>query len=49
MNLPTIIAAVVVAAVILAVVIPIVKNKKNGKSACSCGGCSMNCSCHPRK
>lgn len=49
MNWPTIIIAAIVAAVFLAIVISGIKNKKNGKSSCSCGcgGCAMKDSCHP--
>lgn len=51
MNLPTILTGILVAAVLGAIVISGIRNKKNGKSACSCGGscggCGMNCACHP--
>ena len=47
MNLPTIITGILVAAVLGAIVISGIRNRKNGKSACSCGGCGMNCACHP--
>ena len=51
MNLPTIITGILVAAVLGAIIISGIRNRKNGKSACSCGGscggCGMNCACHP--
>ena len=53
MNWPTILVAAIVAAVLLAIVITGIRNQKNGKGTCSCGGscggCSMNGSCHPQK
>ena len=53
MNVPTIITAFLLAVSLFAIVFSQVRNKKSGKSSCSCGagcsGCSMNCSCHPQK
>lgn len=53
MNLPTFVVGAIVLLVILSVVITEIRNRKKGKSACSCGGdcgaCGMNCSCRPQK
>ncbi len=50
MNIPTIIILAIVVVVFLAIIIREIRNKKNGKGSCSCGGncgaCGMNCSCH---
>ena len=47
MNLPTIIVALVVVGIVASIVICGIKNKRKGKSYCSCGGscgsCGMNC------
>ncbi len=47
---PTIIVAAIVAAVFLAIVVTGIRNKKKGKSSCSCGcsGCGMKDTCHPQ-
>ena len=53
MNLPTIITALIVGAVVLAIVISGIRNRKKGKSCCSCGsscgGCAMSGACHPKQ
>lgn len=53
MNWPTILIASIVAVVFLAIVIFGIRNKKKGKSSCSCGGscggCAMSDHCHPKK
>ncbi|MBE6885110.1 MAG: FeoB-associated Cys-rich membrane protein [Ruminococcaceae bacterium] len=51
MNWPTIIVAAVVLAVFLAIVITGIRNKKKGKSSCSCGcsECGMKGQCHPEQ
>lgn len=53
MNLPTIITALIVGAVVLSIVISFLRNRKQGKSCCSCGGscggCAMSGACHPKK
>lgn len=51
MNAPTIIIAVIIAAIFIAIVVTGIRNKKNGKSSCSCGcgGCAMKESCHKNK
>lgn len=50
MNAPTIIISLIILAVFIAIVVSAVRNHKNGKGGCSCGGgcsgCSMNGSCH---
>ena len=47
-NLATIIVFFVVALVVGLIIIKMVKDKKAGKSSCSCGcgGCPMKDSCH---
>ena len=53
MNLPSLITALLVAAVIVSIVVVQIRNRKAGKSSCSCGGscgsCGMNCSCGSQK
>lgn len=50
MNFSTIIIAAIIAAVFIAIVIGAVKNKKEGKKACSCGGDCASCgACHSPK
>lgn len=44
MNLPTIIVAVIVSAIFLAIVATSIRNKKQGKSSCACGGDCSRCS-----
>ncbi len=48
-NLGTIVLAAVLAAAVAWIVISIVRRKKKGEGGCgcSCGGCSMNGTCHP--
>lgn len=45
---PTIIVGAIVAAIFIAVIVKMIKDKKAGKSSCSCGcaGCPMSGSCH---
>ena len=47
-NAGTLAVALVLTAVIVLIAVRIVKNKKNGKSTCSCGcsNCPMSASCH---
>ncbi|MBO5912842.1 MAG: FeoB-associated Cys-rich membrane protein [Clostridia bacterium] len=48
MNLPTIIVASIVAAIVIAIVVFGIRNKKKGKSSCSCGGnCGACKNCQP--
>lgn len=53
MNLPTLIVAAIIAVVFFLIVGKGIRDKKNGKSACSCGGscggCNMNGVCHSHK
>ena len=51
MNWPTIIVAAVVATIFAAIIIVSIRNKKKGKTSCSCGcsGCAMEGTCHSRK
>lgn len=51
MNLPTIIVAAIVAVVFVAVIAVQIRNKKQGKTSCSCGcgGCALRESCHGAK
>jgi len=50
-NLPTIIGTAVVACIFIAIIVSRIKDRKNGKSGCSCGceGCSVCDSCHEKK
>lgn len=50
MDWPTIIVAALVAAAFIAIVVHGVRNKKKGKSSCSCGGSCGTCGmCHQHK
>lgn len=53
MNLPTMITAAIFTAVVLSIVIFFIRNRKKGKSCCSCGcscgGCAMSGACHPKQ
>lgn len=53
MNLSTFIVALIVAAVFFGILAVQIRNKKNGKSSCSCGGscgaCGMECGCGQTK
>ena len=50
MNWPTIIVAAVIALICSAILVSAIRNRKNGKHSCSCGGgcsgCAMNGTCH---
>lgn len=50
-NIATIIICAVLIAVVAAIIVSMVKNRKNGKSACGCGcaDCPMSASCHGEK
>ena len=47
MNIATAITLGVVAIILIAIVVKIIKNRKSGKTSCSCGGackaCGMPC------
>ena len=47
-NLPTILVALVILTVCALIVIKMIRDKKQGKSSCSCGcsGCAMSNMCH---
>jgi len=47
-NLSTLLIALGVLCVCVAIVLKMIRDKKNGKSSCSCGcsGCAMKDSCH---
>lgn len=49
--LPTIIVAALVAAALVAIAVNGIRNKKKGKTSCSCGcgGCAMKDSCHSNR
>ena len=49
-NASTIIVGAIVAAVIALIVVKMIKDKKNGKTSCSCGcgGCPMSDMCHKK-
>ncbi len=47
MNLPTFLVAAVVAAIFVAIIVRGIKNHKEGKSSCACGGDCAHCKgCH---
>jgi len=47
MNLPTAIIGLLVLALFTAVLVKLVRDKKNGKGGCSCGGDCAGCgACH---
>ena len=48
MNLPTILVLLAVVAIVGAIVGKMIRDKKKGKSSCSCGcgGCPMSGTCH---
>ncbi len=52
-NLATILVTAAVAAAAAVIVIRMIKNKKQGRSSCSCGGacagCPMSGTCHKAK
>ena len=50
-NLPTILVSAVVLAAVVAVVVKMVRDKRKGKSSCSCGcsGCPGAAICHSHK
>ncbi|MBR5539129.1 MAG: FeoB-associated Cys-rich membrane protein [Clostridia bacterium] len=50
-NAATIIVAAIVAAVVGLIVAKMIRDKKTGKTSCSCGcgGCPMSESCHSAK
>jgi len=46
-NLPTILVGLIILALFAAVVVKLVRDKKNGKGSCSCGGDCSHCKgCH---
>ena len=45
MNWPTIIIASIIAVAFIAVIVVGIRNKKQGKSSCSCGGNCGACGC----
>lgn len=53
MNWPSVLILLGLTAITAAIIITGIRNKKQGKSSCSCGGkcgaCPMGCSCHPNK
>ncbi len=51
MDWPTIIVAAVIAVLFALVIFFHIRNKKKGKSSCSCGcsGCAMSDICHGKK
>lgn len=50
MNIPTFLVASLVAFIFIAIIVTGIRNKKKGKSSCSCGGscgaCPMSEKCH---
>ena len=50
-NCVSLVVLAVVAAVVALIVIKMIRDKKQGKSSCSCGcgGCAMKDSCHAKK
>lgn len=49
-NLGTIVVSVVLAIVVALVILKMLRDRKNGKSSCSCGcgGCAMKDTCHKK-
>ena len=49
-NIGTIAVAAVLIAVLAAIALKIIRDRKNGRSACSCGcsGCPMSEKCHEK-
>ena len=49
-NIGTIVVALILAAVVGLVIMKMIKNKKEGKSSCSCGcaDCAMKGKCHTK-
>ncbi|MBR3893872.1 MAG: FeoB-associated Cys-rich membrane protein [Clostridia bacterium] len=50
-NLGTIVVSAILIVIFGAIVARLIKNKKEGKSSCSCGcsDCAMREQCHPEK
>ena len=50
-NAATIIVGAIVATIVGLIVYKMIKDKKNGKTSCSCGcgGCPMSDMCHKKK
>ncbi|MBR5273428.1 MAG: FeoB-associated Cys-rich membrane protein [Clostridia bacterium] len=50
-NIASIIILLIVAVIVGAVVFKMIRDKRKGKSSCSCGcgGCPMSDSCHGKK
>ncbi len=50
-NAGTIVVAVLVAGLLVGLAAKLIRDKKRGKSSCSCGcgGCAMRDKCHPPK
>ena len=50
-NLATIIICAILIAVVAIIVVKLRRDKKQGKSSCSCGcqGCAMSDTCHSKK
>ena len=53
MDWPTIIVATIIGLIFVAIVVTQIRNRRNGKSSCSCGGSCGSCGasgfCHPQK
>lgn len=51
MNAPTFIIAAMIAAAVCAIIVKGIRNRKEGKTGCSCGcdGCAGASTCHPTK
>ena len=50
-NAATIIISVILTILVIAVVVKLIRDKRNGKSSCSCGcsNCAMQGNCHQKK
>lgn len=50
-NAATIVVAAIVAAVLAVIIVKMIRDKKQGKTSCSCGcgGCPMRDTCHGDK
>lgn len=50
-NIGTVLVCAFLAVIVIAIVISMIRQKRNGKSSCSCGcaGCPMSGECHKPK
>lgn len=50
-NAATIIISVILAVLVIAVIVKMIRDKRNGRTSCSCGcsNCAMQGTCHQKK